>query len=76
MTELERPIKRRIGNLVVEISRDGIVLRRYRGRRKVALTWPQLFALTPQERDDLIRQVEISAGLVVAASLQIDLKQA
>ena len=75
MTELERPIKRRIGNLVVELRREGIVLRRYRGRRRVTLTWPQLFALTPQERDDLIRQVEISAGLIAAAGLRINLKQ-
>ncbi len=74
MTELERLIKRRIGNLVVEISRKGIALRRYRGRRRATFSWAQLFALTPQERGDLIRQSEITAGAKTASDMHIELE--
>jgi len=47
MTPLRnKPVIRRVGQMVVEIDAIGVTLRRYRGRRRIELTWEQVAGLS------------------------------
>ena len=61
VTPLKRPLLRRIGSLVVYITREGIELRGFKRRRRIRLTWEQIAALEP-DRDTIQFICEERAG--------------
>jgi len=44
LTTLSKPLRRRVGKLVVTITAEGVELRKYRGRRKRQFSWDELGA--------------------------------
>jgi len=50
MVNLTRPVTRRIGKLVVTITPEGLILRRYRCRRAKTIVWAELGASTNPPR--------------------------
>ncbi|PQO39373.1 hypothetical protein C5Y96_05830 [Blastopirellula marina] len=45
VVELNRPIRRRVGNLIIEIHEKGITLRGSGRRKRRTFTWEQIAAL-------------------------------
>jgi len=71
MIELSRTIIRRLpGGAVVEIGPEGIVLRRYKGRRRLAVGWDQVASLAGPNRP-VMRLCEQCDGRRVLAELGV-----
>ena len=67
-TPLQRPLVRRVGNLVVQIAPDGIALRGYRRRTWRKYTWQQVASLA-HDNLPLVRTAEHAAGSAVLAEM-------
>ena len=68
LTTLKRPIKRRIGGLVVQVSESGITIRGYRRRKSRTYTWEQVASLAADDLP-LVRAAEQVAGTTVLSGL-------
>ena len=71
-TEFSKPVRRRVGNLVVTITADGVELRAFRRRKCLRLTWSQLakqglkeagYSLTQKEWEQPTKQLRRLARL-------------
>jgi hypothetical protein len=68
LTTLKRPVKRRIGNLVVQLSESGITIRGYRRHKGRDYTWEQVASLAMDDLP-LVRAAEQAAGITVLAEV-------
>ena len=64
VAKIKKPIRRRIGNLVVEIGPNGIRLRGFRRRKWHAASWEQIAALDDDNDPQLTlgRTIDRQAG--------------
>lgn len=70
VSKLKRPISRRLGDMVITITTEGITLRRYRAKRKRKLvTWQQIASLT--SKDELVAAGEHYDGIRALMALGI-----
>lgn len=62
LIELRRPIRRRLGDLVIEIRPDGLTLRGRRRRNPRTYSWEQIASLAEAGDLEVIRETETAAG--------------
>lgn len=71
--QLSRPIRRRVGRLVVTITADGVELRGYRRRRlRRFLSWAQIASLSDAAVQPLLAGDEASIGSAELLALKAD----
>ena len=71
--ELSRPIRRRVGRLVVTITTDGVELRGYRRRRlRRFLSWAQIASLSDSQQQPLLAGDESAIGNAELLALKAD----
>lgn len=71
ITELKKPIRRRRGNLVIEVATEGLTLRGHRCRTSLTVTWAQVASLAAAD-EALLCAIEEKAGRRVLADLHAD----
>lgn len=69
LTELRRPLTRRIGSLVVRISADGIELRGRRRRRWRRISWARIACLAVDDVGGLLASLEEKQGAEALAAM-------
>lgn len=61
LAKLQKPLKRRIGDLVVEITPDGIAIRGFGRKKRLRLSWEQVAFAAADSRPAIV-SAETKAG--------------
>ena len=72
--ELKKPLRRKIGDLVIEVTRDGLKLRGFNRRKSHRVSWAQIFALDSIDDEDATigRHADERAGTRILKRLHAD----